>query len=150
MNLDFFYKILPKLSVEELQEIKTRIDFLLANKKTKKPSSTEELLWKELVVRYNAPPIEKAGKSIITLMKKTAIFIDNESIRLQLSTTQKKRLCRVLISSVELTLKAKKESPSTFIVAQYMTYANDILQQSYPGYYGTPMFKSMVLNSTMY
>lgn len=150
MNLDFFHKVLPKLSVEELQEIKTRIDFLLSNKKIRKPSSTEELLWKELVARYNAPPIEKAGKSIITLIKKTALFIDNESIRLELNNFQKKRLCRVLISSVEFTLKAKKESPSTFIVAQYMTYANDILRQSYPGYYGTSLFKSMVLNSTMF
>lgn len=145
MNIEFINKVLPKLSVEDLQQLRTKIDFLLATKKVKKATSTEELLWKELVIKYNAQPFDKAGKNLITCAKKIAAYIDEQVNRWELNANQKRKLCRIILSATEDILKNRKETPTPYNILQMAIYANDILHRAYPGYYGSLIFKNFIL-----
>ena len=146
---------MPSLSKEQLKEVKGRIAFLLNNTKPEsKPLKENGSYLRDVILLYSKKVTTVPEKSVLENSNpfKVNEKIDNISKeverlakKLELDRKETMKLCKVLIESADAKIQELGHPMSFRMLLSFMADPKTLLEESFPGYVTTNLFRSIVL-----
>ena len=157
VNLEQILSSLPSLSKPELNQIKARVIFLLGS--TSSPATnvsiqqTESYL-KNVILLYSKKYVEVPRREALekndpyqedTKLNLICKEIEDLSKSLSLDRKETLKISKVLLECADAKLTASGKPKSFRLLLNYLADPKSLLQESFPGYVGTYLFRSIVL-----
>jgi hypothetical protein len=159
MSVELILKELPTLSASELQTVKAHIDFLTKNIKSTDSSiritlpkrsnlkNVIHLCAKRFISVADISFIERTNsRNLDDKMEEIAQSIEQVGKILSLDRKQVMKLCQILVEASVEKIKSLNYNLNFSTMLTFMENPMELLDESYPGYVSTSMFKTMVLS----
>lgn len=156
MTFEKIIEALPTLSKEQLKEVKGRITFLLTTniRITSKPIEKHESYLRDVILLYAKRVTIVPDKELLIAnsfkmddkLNGVANSVEKLGKQLNLSRKEIMKLCRVLIESADAKIEELNYPRRSFkLLLAFMADPRVLLEESFPGYVNSSLFKAIVL-----